>query len=119
MILALSFSECAYASKICYSKFMIILAMKIQIYYPHVHSLKEKRKETKSLIGRIEHKFQLSVREVADQDQWQSFVMGISFTAIKESEALEMRNKMEDFLYSEANGEILSLEWDLFSLENY
>lgn len=98
---------------------MIILGIKVHIYYPYVHSLKEKRKETKSLIDRLEHKFNLSIREVADQDQWQSFVMGISFTAIKESEAIEMQEKIEHLLYSEVNGEIVSFEWDLFSLEEY
>ncbi|MDI9489963.1 MAG: DUF503 domain-containing protein [Bacillota bacterium] len=98
---------------------MVILGIKVHIYYPYVHSLKEKRKETKSLIDRLEHKFNLSIREVADQDQWQSFVMGISFTAIKESEAIEMQEKIEHLLYSEVNGEIVSFEWDLFSLEEY
>ncbi|HZJ69148.1 MAG TPA: DUF503 domain-containing protein, partial [Candidatus Eisenbacteria bacterium] len=98
---------------------MIILAIKIQIYYPHVHSLKEKRKESKSLIDRLEHKFRLSIREVADQDQWQSFVLGISFTAIKESEALEMQKQIEDFIYSHVNGQVLTFDWDLFSLEEY
>ena len=76
---------------------MVILGIKVHIYYPYVHSLKEKRKETKSLIDRLEHKFNLSIREVADQDQWQSFVMGISFTAIKESEAIEMQEKLNTF----------------------
>ncbi|NLN51642.1 MAG: DUF503 domain-containing protein [Clostridiaceae bacterium] len=98
---------------------MVILGIKVHIYYPYVNSLKEKRKETKSLIDRLEHKFNLSIREVADQDQWQSFVMGISFTAIKESEAIEMQEKIEHLLYSEVNGEIVSFEWDLFSLEEY
>lgn len=98
---------------------MIILGIKVHIYYPYVHSLKEKRKESKSLIDRFEHKFNLSIREVADQDQWQSFVMGISFTAIKGSEAIEMKEKIERLLYSEVNGEIVSFEWNLFSLEEY
>lgn len=98
---------------------MIILGIKIQVYYPYVHSLKEKRKEVRSILGRLENKFNLSVREVADQDQWQSFVLGISFTALRESEAIEMQEKLEQFIYSEVNGEILSFEWDLFSLEDY
>lgn len=104
---------------VCYSKIMIILAMKIKIYYKHVHSLKTKRKEIKSLMGRLENTYNLSVREIDDQNKWQSFVMGISFTALKESEAIEMHKKIENFLYSEVNGEIVSLEWDLFSLDDY
>ncbi|HHT24815.1 MAG TPA: DUF503 domain-containing protein [Clostridiaceae bacterium] len=98
---------------------MLILGIKTQIYYPHIHSLKEKRKEVRSLIARLEKKFNLSVREVADQDQWQSFVLGASFTALRESEAIEMQEKIEQFIFSEVNGEILSFDWDLFSMEAY
>lgn len=98
---------------------MIILGIQIQIYYPYIHSLKDKRKEVRSLISRLENKFNLSTREVADQDQWQSFVLGISFTALKESEAIEMQEKIERFILAEVNGEILSFEWDLFSLDDY
>ncbi|NLJ71027.1 MAG: DUF503 domain-containing protein [Clostridiaceae bacterium] len=98
---------------------MLILGIKVQIYYPYVHSLKEKRKEVHSLINRLEKKFNLSAREVAGQDQWQSFVLGISFTALRESEAIEMQAKIERFIFAEVNGEILSFDWDLFSLENY
>ncbi|MGB4609790.1 MAG: DUF503 domain-containing protein [Saccharofermentanales bacterium] len=98
---------------------MLILGIKVQIYYPYIHSLKDKRKEVRSLISRLENKFNVSAREVADQDQWQSFVLGISFTALSESEALEMQEKIERFIFSEVNGEILSVDRDLFSLDNY
>ncbi|HHU53217.1 MAG TPA: DUF503 domain-containing protein [Clostridiaceae bacterium] len=98
---------------------MLILGIKVQIYFPYIHSLKDKRKEVRSLIDRLEKKFNLSVREVADQDQWQSFVLGISFTALKKSEAIEMREKLEQFIFDEVNGEILSFDWDLFSPEDY
>lgn len=42
------------------------------------HSLKDKRKVTRSIKDRIRARFNVSVAEVDDQDLWQSIVLGFA-----------------------------------------
>ena len=47
---------------------MKILVIKIDLRAPYVHSLKEKRMIVKSIIGKLQNKFNISIREVENQD---------------------------------------------------
>ena len=49
-----------------------VLVLKIKLYAPWVHSLKEKRMVVKSLLAKIRNKFQVSVAEVEAQDVHQT-----------------------------------------------
>jgi uncharacterized protein len=59
------------------------------------HSLKEKRKVTRSIKDRIRARFNVSVAEVDDQDLWQSIVLG--FAAVG-SEPEFVRSELEAIL---------------------
>lgn len=95
---------------------MIILAIQVEIFYPHVHSLKEKRKELNSIIARLNNQYNLSVKEVSNQEKWQRLTLGISHVSLSPSEAQQTKEKLIDFLYENTNGEIIEVVWDLFSL---
>lgn len=56
---------------------MQIGVMKIKLYAPWVHSLKEKRKVVKSLVVKIKNKFNVSVAEVEEQDTHQIIVISM------------------------------------------
>ena len=47
---------------------MKILVMKVDLRAAYVHSLKEKRMIVKSIIGKLQNKFNVSIREVENQD---------------------------------------------------
>ena len=49
-----------------------VFVLKIKLYAPWVHSLKEKRMVVKSLLAKIRNKFQVSVAEVEAQDVHQT-----------------------------------------------
>ena len=51
---------------------MKIAVLKIRLYAPWVHSLKEKRMIIKSLLAKIRNKFQVSAAEVEEQDVLQN-----------------------------------------------
>lgn len=56
---------------------MHILLIKINLHIPNAHSLKEKRREIKSLKDRLSSRFNASVAEVEALDKWQQAVLGI------------------------------------------
>ena len=47
---------------------MKILVMRVDLKANYVHSLKEKRMIVKSLTGRLQNKFNISIREVENQN---------------------------------------------------
>ncbi|MGY0373655.1 DUF503 domain-containing protein [Clostridium sp. JNZ J1-5] len=57
---------------------MIIGTAKVYLYANWVHSLKEKRMVVKSIIGKVKHRFNVSIAEVENQDYHQSIVIGIA-----------------------------------------
>jgi uncharacterized protein YlxP (DUF503 family) len=52
----------------------VILKMRLEL--PGVSSLKEKRRIIKSLMARLQNKFNISIAEVAEQDRHRSAVLG-------------------------------------------
>ena len=77
---------------------MIVGAVKITIYAPWVHSLKEKRMVVKSLCAKIKNKFNVSVAEVADQDIHQRIVLGIVCVVSEASVANSMVDNVLNFI---------------------
>jgi len=50
---------------------MHLLLIKLSLQIPHSHSLKDKRRQIKSLKDRLRRKFNVSVAEVGELDKWQ------------------------------------------------
>jgi Uncharacterized protein conserved in bacteria len=92
---------------------MIVGAVKITIYAPWVHSLKEKRMVVKSLCAKIKNKFNVSVAEVADQDIHQRIVLGIVCVVSEASVANSMVDNVLNFIERNTEGEIIDIEREL------
>ncbi|MBN2029019.1 DUF503 domain-containing protein [bacterium] len=57
---------------------MLIGTMKIELFFPEIFSLKEKRFILKSLKTKIQNQFNVSVAEVDFHDKWQRSCLGIA-----------------------------------------
>jgi len=60
---------------------MLVGVMKVQIYMHGIASLKDKRHIIKSVIGRLQSRFNLSISEVEYQDSKTTAVLGIAVVA--------------------------------------
>ncbi|MFD3155498.1 DUF503 domain-containing protein [Haloimpatiens sp. FM7330] len=84
---------------------MIIGTAKIYLYANWVHSLKEKRMIVKSIIAKVQHKFNVSVAEIENQDYHKSIVIGISCVS---NDSRHANSVIENVLrYIEGNTEAL------------
>ena len=92
---------------------MIVGAVKVTIYAPWVHSLKEKRMVVKSLCAKIKNKFNVSVAEVEDQDIHQRIVLGIVCVVSEASVANSMVDNVLNFIERNTEGEIIDIEREL------
>lgn len=52
--------------------------LQLTLYLPENHSLKGKRAVLRSVKSRVQAKFNVSVAEVAEQDTWQTIVLGVA-----------------------------------------
>ena len=56
---------------------MHVLLIKLTLQIPDAHSLKDKRRQIKSLKDRLSSRFNASVAEIDALDNWQQAVMGV------------------------------------------
>lgn len=56
---------------------MHVLLIKLRLRIPHAHSLKDKRRQIKSLKDRLSSRFNLSVAEIDALDSCQQAIMGV------------------------------------------
>lgn len=57
---------------------MVVGVLQLTLYLPENHSLKGKRAVLRSLKSRVQARFNVSVAEVAEQDTWQTIVLGVA-----------------------------------------
>jgi len=77
---------------------MIIATVKIKLYAPWVHSLKEKRMVVKSIIAKSKNKFNISIAEVSEQDRHQTIVLGVACVSAGISQADNTIDKLLKFI---------------------
>ena len=92
---------------------MKILAIKIKLYAPWVHSLKEKRMIVKSILGKIKNKFNVSVSEIEAQDIHQTIVIGIVAIVPYQAQADSMTEEILNFVEMNTEAEILEYGTEL------
>ena len=89
---------------------MKILAIRMKLYAPWVHSLKEKRMVVKSILGKLKNKFNVSVSEIEAQDVHQTIVIGVAAIVPHQAGADSMTEAILDFVEMNTEAEILDCE---------
>ena len=92
---------------------MTILTMKIKLYAPWVHSLKEKRMVVKSILGKVRNKFNVSAAEVDAQDVHQTIIIGIAIIVAHQGQADSMEEEIMRFVEMNTDAEILEIETEV------
>lgn len=57
---------------------MVVGTLKLSLYIRNNQSLKEKRKVVKSIVAKVQRRFNVSISEVGSNDKWQMVELGIS-----------------------------------------
>lgn len=90
---------------------------KINLRLPENSSLKGKRQVLQSIISRIRNKFNVSVAEVDNHDQWQLASVGICFVSNDQRYTNEVLSKIVDFVTSSRfEVEILNYEIEILPM---
>jgi hypothetical protein len=79
----------------------------IELYIPHIHSLKEKRKVLLGIKNRIKNRFNIAIAEVAEQDKWQKAVLGVTTVANDQRFVNQVLDKVIGFISSYPEIEVI------------
>ena len=93
---------------------MTILALRIRLQAPWVHSLKEKRVVVKSLLAKLRNKFNVSAAEVDEQDIHQIIVIGLAAVAAHQAQADSIQEEIERFVAQNTEAGILDVEREIY-----
>ena len=74
--------------------------LKLTLYLPENHSLKGKRAVLRSMKSRVQAKFNVSVAEVAEQDTWQTIVLGVAQIGNDRDHVDRCLREVSDFIAS-------------------
>ena len=77
---------------------MVIGTLEVEILIPGADSLKAKRMVLRSLKDRVRGSFNVSIAEVANQDQWQSASLAIVTVSSDRQFANEVLSKVVRFI---------------------
>jgi uncharacterized protein YlxP (DUF503 family) len=80
---------------------MTVGVLLMQLRLPENQSLKGKRGVIKSLIARLQNRYNVSVAEVGENDRWQAAAIGVSCVSNSSAHAGEILNKVVGFVESE------------------
>ena len=94
---------------------MRILIMKISLRASWVHSLKEKRMIVKSIIGKLQNKFNVSIREVENQDLHQRISIGIVKLELNSKDSDQSKDKILNFIEENCEAEIIDIESEIIN----
>lgn len=92
---------------------MKIAVLKLKLYAPWVHSLKEKRMIVKSLLAKLRNKFQVSAAEIKDQDIHQSIVIGAAAIVPHNAQADSLMDEIVRFVEESTEAEIVQEEREM------
>lgn len=87
--------------------------MTIYMYAPWVHSLKEKRMVVKSLLAKIQNKFNVSAAEIDSQDVHQTIVIAVAAIAMSPSQADSVMDHVIRFVEEHSEAQVTDIEREL------
>ena len=94
---------------------MLVGVMTAQLHLPGVSSLKEKRHIIKSVIGRLQSRFNVSISEVEHQDSHTSAVLGMAVVSNERAFIDQQLDAILSFLRNDGRFYLGQVEREVFS----
>lgn len=92
---------------------MVIGVCEIALRMGHANSLKEKRRIIKSIIGRIQSKYNISIAEVGNHDQHKLSLLGLSYVSNDSAQAHRVLEKIVFFIENNFEVELIDYQIEM------
>jgi uncharacterized protein YlxP (DUF503 family) len=77
---------------------MVVGVLRLVLYLPENHSLKGKRRVLRSIKARVANKFNVSIAECDDHDNWQRAVIGVAQIGNERAHVDRCLREVSDFV---------------------
>jgi uncharacterized protein YlxP (DUF503 family) len=94
----------------------VIGTLKLSLYIHDNHSLKEKRKVVKSIVAKVQKRFNTSIAEVGSNDKWQMIELGISAVGNDRRFVNSILDNVLSYIDSLYLGEIIDSNIEIFNI---
>ncbi|MBM4029403.1 MAG: DUF503 domain-containing protein [Planctomycetes bacterium] len=94
---------------------MLVGVMTVTLHLPGIGSLKEKRHIVKSVIGRLQSRFNVSISEVEHQDSHTSAVLGLALVSNERAFVDRQLDAIRSFLRNDGRFYLGQVEREVFS----
>ncbi|NMB20544.1 MAG: DUF503 domain-containing protein [Firmicutes bacterium] len=92
---------------------MLVGTLCVQVYIPGSSSLKDKRRTVKSMMAKVQHRFNVSIAELYSEDLWQRATIGIAYIGDSREHVERQLQYVLNFLDAEPDWEIIKVDMDL------
>ncbi len=89
---------------------MYVCALRIELFFPNSHSLKERRSLLRPVVEGLRNRFPVSVAEVGDTAKWQRASIGVAVVGSAVSLVDHVLDDCERFVWSFPEFDVLSVE---------
>ncbi|MDI9441279.1 MAG: DUF503 domain-containing protein [Firmicutes bacterium] len=93
---------------------MVVGTLFVEVYIPGADSLKEKRQVVKSVVRRVQHRFNVSIAEVNNEDKWQRAQIGVSMVGDDWDHIQRQLQLVINFLDAEPRWEVVRVEMERY-----
>ena len=94
---------------------MVVIVCVIELYLPSAHSLKDKRRQLKSLLIRLGQAFNVAVAEVDYHDHWQSAKIALVTVSNDTARAEQVLNQAVTWIERE-RPDLTIVDWQLMPI---
>lgn len=95
---------------------MVVGTLKVSLYIHNNRSLKEKRKIVKSIVAKVQKRFNVSISEVGSNDKWQMVELGISSVGNDRRFVNSSLDNILSYVDSLYLGEIIESDIEIFNV---
>jgi len=93
---------------------MVVGTLFVEVYIPGADSLKEKRQVVKSVVRRVQHRFNVSIAEMNNEDKWQRAQIGVSMVGNDWDHIQRQLQLVINFLDAEPRWEVVRVEMERY-----
>jgi uncharacterized protein YlxP (DUF503 family) len=95
---------------------LVIGTLKLSLYIHGNQSLKDKRRTVKSVVAKVQKRFNVSISEVGSNDKWQMAELGISTVGNDRRFVNSVLDNILSYLDSLYLGEIIDSSIEMFNV---
>ena len=93
---------------------MVVGCLQIALRLPGAHSLKEKRWCIKSLVTRVQNKFNVSISEIDSQDSWQLATLAVAHVGNSRAYSNELLDQVLHFAEQVRQVEVIDSQLEFY-----